>query len=85
MLLSEYRNVIVHNNGICDTKYINQHPEIPKHTQIFPQLDTILTFFCCMGQAVTLLDAEYQKALKAQAVSSITEKIRLGEIKQENT
>ena len=85
LLLSEYRNVIVHNNGICDTKFINQHPEIPKHTQIFPQLDTILTFFCCMGQAVTLLDAEYQKALKAQAVSSITEKIRLGEIKQENT
>lgn len=84
LLLSEYRNVIVHNNGICDTKFINQHPETEKHSQIIPQIETILTFFCCMGQSVTLLDAEYQKALKAQAVASITETIRLGKLKQDN-
>ena len=84
LLLSEYRNVIVHNNGICDAKFINQHPEIEKHSQLVPQIETIMAFFCCMGQAVTLLDKEYQKILKSQAVNFITENIKLGRITLED-
>lgn len=84
LLLSEYRNVIVHNNGICDTKFINQHPEIEKHSQLVPRIETIMAFFCCMGQAVTKLDKEYQKILRTQAVSFITENIKLGRIILEN-
>lgn len=84
-LLAEYRNVIVHNNGLCDTKFINQHPEVEKHSQIVPSTETILAFFCCMGQAVTLLDAEYQKILNAQAVVAITEMIKLGKLEHETS
>lgn len=80
LLLSEYRNVIVHNNGMCDTKFINQHPEIEKHSQIVPKIETILAFFCCMGQTVTLLDKQYQNELREQAVISITEMIKLGKL-----
>ncbi|MBQ7745800.1 MAG: hypothetical protein IJT85_09615 [Ruminococcus sp.] len=81
LLLSEYRNVIVHNNGICDNKFINQHPEVQKHSQITPNIETIFSFFCCMGQSVTLLDKEYQRILKSQAITSITETIKLGKLK----
>lgn len=37
-----------------------------------------------MGQAVTKLDKEYQKILRTQAVSFITENIKLGRIILEN-
>ena len=72
-LLADYRNVIVHNNGICDATFICQHPEVEKHSQIKPSLASVATFIQTVLDTVNELNKVYEQELRNVAASIITE------------
>jgi len=68
-LLADYRNVIVHNNGICDDAFISQHPDVERHAQILPSLNTIAALTQVVIFSVQKMDEVYQSEMREAAVT----------------
>jgi hypothetical protein len=72
-LLSDYRNVIVHNNGICDAPFLKQHPDVEPHSQIKPSVGTVASFMRIVLKSVIKMNDVYEKELCNVAGTVATE------------
>lgn len=72
-LLSDYRNVIVHNNGICDEPFLKQHPDIEARSQIMPSIETVASFVQVVLHSVTKMNEVYERELRNVASIVVTE------------
>lgn len=72
-LLSDYRNVIVHNNGICDTTFLSQHPDWEPHSQIMPPIESIIMFIQVVHNSVQKMNDVYEKEIRGVAGSVAVE------------
>ncbi len=77
ILLADSRNVIVHNNGICDTAFVSHHPDIEIRSQIMPSTKMVLEFFKLVILTVKQLDEIYQKEIRSIVILNMTEQIKV--------
>ncbi len=75
ILLSDYRNVIVHNNGICDTTFVNAHPDCELGATIAPKSKSAKLFFYTIETSVKKLDEIYQTTLIEWASQNICSRV----------
>ena len=75
ILLSDYRNVIVHNNGICDDAFISKHPNTEKHSQIMPTLKTTLALTQVVQISAKKLDLVYQSEIRNAIIDLVSEQM----------
>lgn len=80
-LWADYRNVIVHNNGICDRKFIKQHPEIGLRAEVVPTWKQLSSYLYVVDFAVQTLDKEYSKTLLAIVIDELGSKINIEKLK----
>lgn len=62
-LWADYRNVIVHNNGICDKVFVAQHPETEVRAELAPKWYQVAGYLHSVDSAVKKLDEEYSAVL----------------------
>ena len=79
MLLSDYRNVIVHNNGICDDTFISQHPDVERHSQILPSLETTAALIQMVIFSANNMDKIYQREMRTAAVAFAIDQVHMYE------
>ena len=72
-VLSDYRNVIVHNNGICDDTFISQHPNVERHAQILPSLNSTAALIQVVIVSANKMDELYQNEMREAAVAFATD------------
>lgn len=81
ILLSDYRNVIVHNNGICDDTFISKHPDTEKHSQIMPTLKTTLALTQVVQISAKKLDLVYQNEIRNAIIDLVSEQVNASKSK----
>lgn len=62
-VISDSRNVIVHNNGICDMRFVKKHPEIELRAELSPKFETVVSYLKALKYVTVKLDDVYQKAI----------------------
>ena len=77
LIKADFRNVIVHNNGICDTTFVSQHPNVEIRSQITPSTKFVFAAFEVVLFTVKKLDEIYQKEIRDVIISNITDQIKL--------
>ena len=75
-LLSDYRNVIVHNNGICDDKFISKYPDVERHSQILPSLKSLAALIHAVVDSANKLSVIYEQQIYDAVVDYISERIQ---------
>ena len=70
-MLSDFRNVIVHNNGICDAKFRRKYTDIERHSEIYPQYESLCTYLSAIDFAVIKLDEIYQQEIRQAAINDL--------------
>lgn len=74
--LVEYRNVIVHNNGICDKKFLALNIGNYMERDIIKlDLSDISYYLHAIKEAINVLDAWYEEIVKKHIIKSIKDRI----------
>ena len=74
------RNVIVHNNGICDDTFIKQYPEIELRAELAPKCQSVEGYLQIVDFTINKLDEIYRQAILKSAIGQIKYEVILSNI-----
>lgn len=83
-LWADYRNVIVHNNGICDKVFVAHHPEIEVRSELAPKWYQVVGYLHAVDLAVKKLDEIYSSVLLDSVIYELKLQLKSGTIKLKN-
>ena len=80
-LWSDYRNVVVHNNGICDRNFINNYPEIELRSEVAPKWKSVAVYLQVVESCIKKLDAIYSETILEFVVHELKMQSKLTQLK----
>lgn len=77
---ADCRNVIVHNNGICDKRFVKKYPDYELRSELIPNWQQTTAYLCAVDVAVKNLDQLYSSILLEAIVHELKSALKNGDL-----
>lgn len=74
--IADIRNVVVHNNGICDSTFIRKYPDVEQHSEICPKFESVVKYLQVIDFVTSRLDETYQKIILESVSEQLSTQVR---------